>query len=86
MATATVKKQVLNEEKESEVVIIDDKSLRIPVYLPLLDDDGTGKVCQVESVTINGEEEYRIMRGNTVEVPYSVWFVLQQKYPELRKR
>lgn len=76
----------LNEEKGTKTVVINDKGVRIPVYLPLLDDDGTGKTDQTEHVTINGEQEFLIVRGHTQEVPYNVWFVLQQKYPELRYR
>ena len=81
-----IEKQVYGEEEERKVVVLDDKTVRIPVFLPLLDDDGTGKTDQTEHVTINGDEEFLLVRGNTQEVPYEVWFVLQQKYPELRMR
>ena len=53
----------------------DDK--RVRVFLPLLEEDGEGKVDQTVPVIVNGETTL-IMRGESVEVPYRVFEALYQ--------
>lgn len=57
---------------------------RIPIYIPLLADDGDGKVDQTVPVIINGVTTI-IQRGETVYVPFSVYEALVNtgKYPRL---
>ena len=61
---------------------------RVTVFLPkVLDADDEGvKVDQYEHVTIaneRGETCYKVLRGEYVDVPISVFIVLKQKYPKL---
>ena len=81
-------KKVVVEETPAEPVILEDESLRIPVYLPPREDDGTGKTDQTESVTITGGKdiECKIKLGETVNVTLPVWKALYEKYPEIARR
>lgn len=65
-----------------------DNTIRVPVFLPRLEDPGDGgmRVDQYEHVTIaneKGEMCYKVLRGERVEVPISVFMVLKEKYPKL---
>lgn len=58
------------------------------VYLPLLEDPGDAglKVDQYEHVTISNENEtkhFKIHRGEWVDVPWYVYVVMKEKYPDL---
>ena len=54
---------------------------RVPVYLPLLEEDKSGvKVDQFEHVTINGETTL-IKRGVHVDVSVPVYIQLKNKFP-----
>lgn len=60
---------------------------RVRIMLPKLigDEDGL-TVDQYEHVTIaneRGEICYKVLRGEYVDVPISVFMVLKQKYPKL---
>ena len=60
----------------------------VPVFLPALEDSGGNglKVDQYEHVTIaneNKENCWKILRGETVEVPVPVFVVLKAKYPKI---
>ncbi len=60
----------------------------VPVFLPALEDNGDGglKVDQYEHVTIaneRGETCYKVLRGETVEVPVPVFIVLKERYPKI---
>lgn len=60
----------------------------VDIFLPALEggDDGGIKVDQYEHVTIANEEKesvYRVLRGEHVQVPVSVYWALKQKYPKL---
>ena len=62
-----------------------DETLRVPVFLPKLDDPGDGgiKVDQYEHVTIAnlaGEKHDRVLRGERVEVSLPTVEQLYQKY------
>lgn len=64
------------------------EGIRVPVFLPRLEDPGDGgmRVDQYEHVTIaneRGEMCYKVLRGERVEVPISVFMVLKEKYPKL---
>lgn len=63
------------------------KEPRVRIMLPKLigDEDGL-TVDQYEHVTIaneRGEICYKVLRGEYVDVPISVFMVLKQKYPKL---
>jgi len=70
---------VVVAEKEEEY-----KEPMVTVHLPRLEEDGNGiKVDQYEHVTISNVEEtreYKVLRGERVEVPVSVFMVLKEKY------
>ena len=78
--------------KASLTVAVPDKPKeeeepRVTIILPKLlgDEDGV-KVDQYEHVTIaneRGEICYKVLRGEYVDVPISVFIVLKQKYPKL---
>ena len=56
----------------------------VRVFLPLLESDETAvAVDQTESVTINGRESITLRRGQSLEVPASVFLLLKNKYPQL---
>lgn len=60
----------------------------VDIFLPALEggDDGGIKVDQYEHVTVANEEKesvYRVLRGEHVQVPVSVYWALKQKYPKL---
>ena len=63
------------------------KENRVTVFLPkLIGDDNGVTVDQYEHVTIaneRGEICYKVLRGEPVEVPISVFMVLKQKYPKI---
>ena len=59
----------------------------VPVFIPALEDSGSGglKVDQYEHVTIANEQKetcWKVLRGETVEVPVPVFLQLKQKYPK----
>ena len=59
----------------------------VPVFIPALEDSGNGvKVDQYEHVTIAneaGEVCWKVLRGETVEVPVPVFNILKARYPKL---
>ena len=60
----------------------------VPVFIPALEDSGSNglKVDQYEHVTIANEEKetcWKVLRGETVEVPVPVFLVLKEKYPKI---
>lgn len=59
----------------------------VPVFIPALEDSGNGvKVDQYEHVTIAneaGEVCWKVLRGETVEVPIPVFVILKARYPKL---
>ena len=60
----------------------------VPVFIPALEDTGSGglKVDQYEHVTIANEQKetcWKVLRGETVEVPVPVFLQLKQKYPKI---
>ena len=60
----------------------------VPVFLPALEDSGSNgmKVDQYEHVTIAnelGETCWKVLRGETVEVPVPVFVVLKERYPKI---
>ena len=59
----------------------------VPVFLPALEDSGNGvKVDQYEHVTIAneyGETCWKVLRGETVEVPVPVYIILKGRYPKI---
>lgn len=59
-----------------------DKTARVQVRLPKLEDDGKTKIDQTETVTINGRS-YRIPRGEYVDVPVPVYMQLRNRYPDI---
>ena len=99
-AKAVEEIEELDEEFEENVPVNFDESLtiaikhepekkegiRVPVFLPRLEDGDGMKVDQYEHVTIaneRGETCYKVLRGERVEVPISVFMVLKEKYPKL---
>ena len=59
----------------------------VEVFIPALEDNGSGglKVDQYEHVTIANEQKetcWKVLRGETVEVPVPVFLQLKQKYPK----
>jgi hypothetical protein len=86
------KKDLLSEAGElTTAVVKDEKKYDGPyvnIFLPALEDSGDEglKVDQYEHVTIANEEgiqEYRVHRGEHVEVPVPVFIALKDRYPEL---
>ena len=66
----------------------DYKGPYVDVFLPALEDSGDGglKVDQYEHVTIANEQKetcWKVLRGETVEVPVPVFLQLKQKYPKI---
>ena len=60
----------------------------VPVFIPALEDAGSNgmKVDQYEHVTIANEQKetcWKVLRGETVEVPVPVFLQLKQKYPKI---
>ena len=60
----------------------------VPVFIPALEDSGSNgmKVDQYEHVTIANEQKetcWKVLRGETVEVPVPVYLLLKQKYPKI---
>lgn len=70
------------ERKEKE-----DNRIMVPVFLPELPGGGDGvKVDQYEHVTIaneQNEEVFRVLRGETVDIPVNVFINMKAKYPKL---
>ena len=73
---------VVAQEKKPEY-----KGPMVDVFLPVLEGgDESTKVDQYEHVTIANEEKesvYKVLRGEHVQVPVSVYWALKQKYPKL---
>ena len=65
----------------------EDTAPRVTIMLPkLIDDDNGIKVDQYEHVTIaneQGEMCYKVLRGEYVDVPISVFIALKAKYPKI---
>lgn len=60
-----------------------EEEQRVRVYLPRLEDDGSGlKVDQYEHVTINGRTTL-VKRGEYVDVTIPVFIQLKNKFPNL---
>lgn len=64
------------------------KEPMVTVFIPALEDPGSVglSVDQYEHVTIANEEKetcYKVLRGEPVQVPVSVFVVLKAKYPKL---
>jgi len=60
----------------------------VPAFIPALEDSGSNglKVDQYEHVTIANEQKetcWKVLRGETVEVPVPVFLQLKQKYPKI---
>ena len=60
----------------------------VPVFIPALEDAGSNglKVDQYEHVTIANEQKetcWKVLRGETVEVPVPVYLLLKAKYPKI---
>lgn len=70
---------VVVEEKKQE-----NTEPMVTVFLPKLEEEGNGiKVDQYEHVTISNVEEtkeWKVKRGERVDVPVSVFMVLKEKY------
>lgn len=49
---------------------------RVPIYLPMIEDDGSGKVDQNVEVIVNGRITI-IRRGEYVKVPFEVYEALR---------
>ena len=49
---------------------------RVPIFLPLIEDDGSGKVDQNVEVIVNGRITV-IRRGEYVRVPFDVYEALR---------
>lgn len=64
-----------------------DEEPRVRIFLPLLDDSGSGvAVDQYEHVSISnekGDNFVRIKRGEYVDVTVPVFLILKQRYPNL---
>lgn len=60
-----------------------EEEQRVRVFLPKLEDDGSGlKVDQYEHVTINGRTTL-VKRGEYVDVTIPVFIQLKNKFPNL---
>ncbi len=60
-----------------------DKTPRVSVFLPPLEDEGSGlKIDQYEHVTVNGETTL-VKRGEHVNVTVPVYLQLRNKFPHL---
>lgn len=70
---------VVVEEKKQE-----NAEPTVTVFLPKLEEEGNGiKVDQYEHVTISNVEEtkeWKVKRGERVDVPVSVFMILKEKY------
>jgi hypothetical protein len=71
---------IRHEEKDNEP--------KVPVFIPALEDSGSAgvKVDQYEHVTIaneSKEECWKVLRGETVEVPVRVFIALKERYPKI---
>lgn len=85
--TALEEEPVVMEELHDELTAAvamkqqEDTVPRVRVYLPLLEDTGTGlKVDQYEHVTINGETTL-VKRGEYVDVTVPVYIQLRNRFP-----
>lgn len=65
----------------------EQKGPTVPIFLPEIPGAGDDvKVDQFEHVTIAnelGEKHWKILRGQTVDVPVEVFQVLKARYPKL---
>lgn len=67
----------------TEIEPVEDKIPRVRVFLPRLEEDGTGlKVDQFEHVTIN-DQTTLIKRGEYVDVTVPVFIQLKNKFPNI---
>ena len=60
----------------------------VDVFIPALEENGDGgmKVDQYEHVTLANESKetcYKVLRGETVEVPVPVYIALKERYPKI---
>lgn len=79
------KPEKINDGITSVVETVTEESTEpmVRVFIPLAEDSETElKVDQTETVTINGKN-YRIKRGEYVDVKASVFIQLKQRYPNL---
>lgn len=81
--TDTFDEMLIVEEKKEEEQVPTTR-----IFLPKLEDPGDAgiKVDQYEHVTIANEEKEKtwyIHRGEWVDVPWYVYQVLKQKYPDI---
>lgn len=91
MATATKEKPV--QFNETFTIVTPEKKPEydgpvVPVFIPALEENGQGgmKVDQYEHVTIANEGKevcWKVLRGETVEVPVPVFIVLKERYPKI---
>lgn len=85
---AAKKTEALDEMLIVEEVKEEPKVPMVRIFLQKLEDPGDAgiKVDQYEHVTIaneNGEKTWYVHRGEWVEVPWNVFAVLKEKYPDL---
>ena len=81
--TATKKPQIDRLTAETVIDTETDNTPRVSIYLPPLEDEGTGlKVDQYEHVTVNGETTL-VRRGQHVSVTVPVYLQLRNKFPHL---
>ena len=79
--SASLTQVIKNDEKK-------DEEIRVPIFLPKLDDPGDGgiKVDQYEHVTMANEvfeKHDRILRGEHIAIPVSTFIRMKEKYPKL---
>lgn len=85
------KKDLLSETNLTTAVKKEDKKYDGPyvqIFLPELENSGEEgmPVDQYEHVTIaneTGRQQYRVHRGEYVDVPVPVFIALKEKYPKL---
>lgn len=67
---------------QAEIPVAENEP-RVRVFLPLLEEEGTGlKVDQYEHVTVNGETTL-VKRGEYVDVTVPVFIQLKNKFPNI---
>lgn len=85
------KKDLLSETNLTTAVVKEEKKYDgpyVPIFLPELENSGEEgmPVDQYEHVTIaneNGRQQWRVLRGEHVDVPVPVFMALKEKYPKL---
>ena len=91
---ATKKEEVMEALMNDSMTIVSEpkqaqyEGEMVPVFLPAIEDNGSGgmKVDQYEHVTIANEHglmRWRVLRGETIEVPVPVFVTLKEKYPKI---